>query len=394
MLYLVTGRPGNGKTLWVIDRLRKFAAETGRPVYYNGILLTEEGSKRLAWVELADATTWHCLGATALVVIDEAQRFFRPRPRGAAVPEHSAEFETHRHSGIDVYLLTQDPMLIDSHVRKLVGKHVHIKRVFGTEFATVTEWNERCANDPTKKSEYADSRSAKWKYPRDVYGLYKSAEVHTHKVDLPWMQFAYIGAGVLFFAGAVWAVRHHFSHGPEAKSERGQRTVGTSAGATPASSGEGGVFQGGRRGVFGNPWAIQVQAPRVKGAPQTAPFYDRLQEPVQQPTVAGCMKLEVDSVVTCECRTRQGSVVDMGTAQCVELMHRGWFDPTLKPVDIAELQRARLDARDAATLAASRSDTISPAPTNASEASLAAPAVDAVPADSDGSVASSPSTTR
>jgi len=370
MLYLVTGVPGSGKTLFTIADVAKLARETGRPVYTNGVPLTEEGKTKLGWLDLVDAEKWYELGATSIVVIDEAQRHFRPRPRGAPVPQHFAEFETHRHGGIDVYILTQDPMLIDSHVRKLVGKHIHVKRLFGTENATVTEWLSRVATSPSKKSEYVDSRSVKRKYPREVYELYKSAEVHTHKTDLPWRQLVYITIGLLVLLFGIWEVRAHFRK--QADQEKTSAPGRSSGDAVPQES-IGPVSFGNK--PRGNPWALEVQAPRVRGAPQTAAFYDHLQTPQSQPVVAGCMRLEVGAAVTCECHTSQGSLIDMSTEECVRLMHRGWFDPTRKAVDILAEERARLDAHDKGAGPALGQ----PPDTNASAASLVPAAPQSAP---------------
>lgn len=62
----------------------------------------------------------------AIIVIDECQRFFRPRPAGAKVPEYVQAFEVHRKQGLDFWLISQRPGQVDSHVRGLCEKHYGI----------------------------------------------------------------------------------------------------------------------------------------------------------------------------------------------------------------------------------------------------------------------------
>ncbi|WVA28241.1 hypothetical protein PCP40_33405 (plasmid) [Pseudomonas aeruginosa] len=55
-------------------------------------------------------------------MIDEAQRVFG-NDGSRARPEKVTRFETHRHQGLDIHLITQHPSLLCTPVRKLVGKH-------------------------------------------------------------------------------------------------------------------------------------------------------------------------------------------------------------------------------------------------------------------------------
>ena len=137
MISLITGQPGAGKTLYALNFVKTRAEKENRPVYYSGI-----SDLKLPWLELDKGEDWHGVPEGSIVVIDECQRVFRPRVNGAAVPEHVSKLETHRHSGIDLVLITQHPMLADNNVRRLVGQHFHVVRAFGTKKATVHEWGE------------------------------------------------------------------------------------------------------------------------------------------------------------------------------------------------------------------------------------------------------------
>ncbi|WUZ22947.1 hypothetical protein PCP53_32345 (plasmid) [Pseudomonas aeruginosa] len=68
-------------------------------------------------------------------MIDEAQRVFG-NDGTRARPEKVTRFETHRHQGLDIHLITQHPSLLCTPVRKLVGKHINFIRPYGREKAS------------------------------------------------------------------------------------------------------------------------------------------------------------------------------------------------------------------------------------------------------------------
>lgn len=339
MLNFITGVPGSGKslfTLWMVEKLRK---ESGRTVYYFNIPISKE--KLPDWQELKVGEEWHLLPKGSIVVMDEAQKVFRERSKASSVPPHVAAFEEHRHDGYDVFLITQHPQLIDLHVRQLAGKHYFLKRLMGTERAHVYEWLERVVSNPNSKSEWKDARDYFWNYPKEVYSWYTSADMHFVKKDLPWRQFAWIGAGLLFvtgcFAWVFWTWIPEEEKGAQSVSESGAGERGADApAAAPA-----------RRSL--NPWEGALRRPRVQGLPSSAPMYDQLQRVASQPAVAGCMRLDYSNgKIDCRCTSSQGSVLDMTVRQCMQLVKRGWFDPTKPAVDVKAENIARLNARDGA----------------------------------------------
>lgn len=136
----------------------------------------------------------------AAIFIDEAQRHFRPRPSGAPVPDHVAALEVHRHQGLDIYLITQRPGLIDSNVRALCGKHIALR---ATPFGRYKyEWPE--VGDIDSKSSRDTAAKSRYKLPKHVFKLYKSAEVHTaHKFALP-MAAKVLLVALPLAAGLLW----------------------------------------------------------------------------------------------------------------------------------------------------------------------------------------------
>ena len=91
---------------------------------------------------------------------------FRPRSSGSPVPDYVSELETHRHKGYDLFLITQHPMLIDGNVRKLTGKHYHVKRFLGFPKSTIHEFEQ--VRDNCDKSTRGSIEN-QFFYPKKVY---------------------------------------------------------------------------------------------------------------------------------------------------------------------------------------------------------------------------------
>lgn len=168
MITLITGTPGAGKTLYTVaEELPRFA---GRTLYVDGIPgLTVD--HELFTAPLEEWPKWAPDGA--VIVVDEVQRIWRPRSAASKIPDSVAALETHRHRGLDFVLITQHPNLLDANVRRLIGRHIHIRRMFGWPRAVVYEWDS--CSDPARVST-AIKRS--WGYPKKAFSSYHSAVVH------------------------------------------------------------------------------------------------------------------------------------------------------------------------------------------------------------------------
>jgi zona occludens toxin len=300
VITLITGQPGAGKTLHTIVTLA--ASAGGRDVYYSGIA----DCKVPGWIELEDPAKWFDLPAGAIIVIDEAQRHFRPRPQGSAVPAHVARLETHRHAGHDLYLITQHPKLLDTNVRRLVGLHRHVMRAFGAKAAVVHEWNE-VKPDPDLSRE--GSIASTWRYPKDAFTLYKSAEVHTHKARIPARVWLIVASPVLLIGCAFvayWFVARTVNPSPSTPSA--QPAVLTDKKATQGAS------------VAVNTW-FEDRTERVPGFPHTAPAFDGVTAPVHAPRPAACVQMGK----RCDCYTQQATRLPMNAATCLQIVAGGYF---------------------------------------------------------------------
>jgi hypothetical protein len=324
VIYLTTGTPGSGKTLWSLHAIKKRVeadnkameaeGKPAREVYYSGI-----ADLRLPWVEFQDATKWNELPPGSVIVIDECQRVFRPRGTGAAVPEYISAMETHRHKGYDIYLITQHPMLVDQNIRRLCGQHHHIVRKFGISAATVHKWGS--VHEITKRNLLEAERQT-WPYSKEVMGYYKSAELHTHKAKLPKRVWFLLAAPLLIAALSWYAYQKIVSVGKTSEQI--------------APMGQGVVQDQGQLVRFMTPAEerlayFEKAVPRVPGMFHTAPKYDEITQPVDAPFPSACLiskgfdREKGDYYEKCGCIDQQGHRYQTDIATCKKIAINGYF---------------------------------------------------------------------
>ncbi len=305
MISLTSGVPGAGKTLWTVAHVEAMRIKEGREVFYHGIK-----DLKLDWRELEDPKKWHECPAGAIIVIDEAQYHFPTRGAGQAVPEHVAKLAVHRHQGHDLFIITQHPGKLDSSLRKDTEVHRHLMRKFGSSWSTVHQWQgvrENC--DKTRK----DSISTQWRFPKAMFGVYHSAEVHTHKVRIPLKLWALLLVPVIV-GFAVYRVWLRTEPAPVATKPA------TSAVSAPAGAAPAGTRAPGSMADTGN-FDLASFKPRIEGLPFTAPRYDGLTSPVRAPVIVGCVLYPNDGI----CFTQQGTRVKPPLKFIRDFVANGFF---------------------------------------------------------------------
>lgn len=208
-LTLITGKPGDGKTLYTITKVQERAKAENRQVYYHNIK-----DLKLAWGKLDTPADWidpEKVPDGAIIVFDEAQEAFPPRPSGSRPQSYIQELAKHRHRGLDIYFITQDPGLIDKFVRDLTGKHQHVYRSFGAQSARVYNWDH--VVDPDSRTERANClQTDVFLYPKDTFELYTSATVHTVKRKLPRILVFWFPLVVALTLGAGYWAFYRLTH--------------------------------------------------------------------------------------------------------------------------------------------------------------------------------------
>ena len=317
MITLLTGGPGTGKTAALVSMLEELGA--GRQLYVNGIpdllIPHEKLEEPERWPELVPDG--------AVIVIDEVQRIWRPRGPGQKVPDHVAMLETHRHRGLDVYIITQGPNLVDSNVRALVGRHVHL-RDLGVLGRWWYEWPE-CADNCRTAWKNAPIKK-RYRLPKHIFSKYKSSSLHVKPVrSVPWMLVVMFGA--LVSVGALsWLAYQKIS---ERMNPKPAAVVAPSSGASAAPAAVNPAMQASPAvDVAAAPDERVAFIPRLSDRPWTAPAYDHLRQVVRMPVIAGgvCMGGR------CVCVSSDGAELDVSSEACSGWIKRRPFDPyTLPP---------------------------------------------------------------
>ena len=337
MLYLYTGVPGAGKTLYAVSNLVKRKDFKDRPIFVDGIKdLDHDKINYFDIPEGESIQTWPKWAPPgAIIVVDECQRIFRPRPSGSKVPDYVAELETHRQRGLDFILITQHPRLIDVHLRGLIEHHTHLGKT-NLGLRRKLEWTTGGAKDPESRANIREALISVYRLDKSVYGLYKSAEVHTKirtKKSKLLMLFplalCLVGYGVWSFTG-FWG---KFSgEGEKAKTASTTQTAQAQTQPSAVSASEP-VSNGQYPKAETKPeepkkphLSEEDYQPRIAERPETAPIYDGMNKAVKaMPWPAACIKAEN----RCTCYTDQGTKIkDIGKQTCLNYVKDGLpFNP-------------------------------------------------------------------
>lgn len=186
MIKLITAVPGSGKTLSAIAMIIE-GLEAGRPVFTNINGLVKDKFPNNSLLQEAP-DDWRDTPEGSLVIYDEAQQahlYPSNAQRGKVEDERLTAMETHRHSGHDLVFITQAPTFVHHHIRKLVGEHIHLYRGRGIGGAMRYEWSHTC-DSPNDRKEQERATGVFWKFPKEHFGYYTSAVMHTHKFKIPY----------------------------------------------------------------------------------------------------------------------------------------------------------------------------------------------------------------
>ena len=322
MLILITGTPGSGKTLFTVAELLAGQFKD-RPLFVNGIPQLLVPHQVLSD---QDVEKWHEGGVAgqdgqpsfevknAVIVVDEVQRIARPRATSQKVPDWIAALETHRHKGVDFIVITQHPQLLDVNIRRLVGRHLHVRRTFALGAAVVYEW-DHCENPGNVKQ----ATSKLWRYPRSAFKLYKSSELHTKaggKMPLAvWIAIIAVLVTPFLIWKATGSLLGNFASG-------GDKALAAAAGKPGVSTASSTSSKPAEKRPL---TAMEVAAsykPRFGGMDHTAPAYDELTRPKRVPVPAACIEMKSKG---CKCYTQDGTAMTVEASWCQDIVRDGLF---------------------------------------------------------------------
>lgn len=336
MLYLYTGVPGAGKTLYAVSNLLKRKDFKGRPIFVDGIKdLDHDKINYFDIPEGESIQTWPKWAPPgAIIVVDECQRIFRPRPSGSKVPDYVAELETHRHRGLDFILITQHPRLIDVHLRGLIEHHTHLGKT-NLGLRRKMEWTTGGAKDPESRANIRETLISVYRLDKSVYGLYKSAEVHTKirtKKSKLLMLFpltlCLVGYGIWSFSG-FWGRFQGEVPSTDKKIEAisSEQSTPITKEQTQIETDTGRYETKTVQDERPKPHISEDDyKPRVDNRPETAPMYDSMNKSVKSmPWPVACIKSDNG----CNCYTDQGTKIkEISKKTCVQYVNDGLpFNP-------------------------------------------------------------------
>ena len=322
-LWGIGGLPGASKTLFTIDWVeREFVKKQGRKVFYCKI----EFEKDIGWTAFDDPLRWRELPHGSVLVVDEAHYFFPQRQKGKP-PAEIQELTEHRHYGLDIVLLSQHFANMDVFVRRLLGHFRVIERKSGMERSRVYEFEKYTPVDENPvfwaKTKKTAHKAYTYRFNKKYYGVYKSAEVHTVRRNLPWGKLALLGLALSVVGVAAWV-----GLGVKSRVEGSAAApaVHATAGAPKAASGG---FLGHASGSASTKEAPMTAAeyvssfsPRVEGLPFSAPRYDEITKPVEAPVPAACVVVHNK----CTCYTQQSTKIrGMPDEVCRDIATNGFF---------------------------------------------------------------------
>jgi len=318
---LVTGLPGSGKTLLTVgellpdflkQKIQKDGLTSERPLKsnINGLLLEHS---RIDADDLAKWPEWAQAGD--VICFDEVQETWRPRAMGIKTPDAIAKLETHRHMGVDFVLMTQHPMLLDQNIRRLVDRHIHVRRVGNFGAAVLYEW-DHCSNPSMVKSAFS---TRPWRYPKAAFQNYKSSHLHTKRPRrLPAAGLVVIAAIVAlgFFGKTAYGrLTDRYTNTPQAVS-------GSPPGVPPHIQG----------------LKNETSQPQSENTQPGEPVPASSVPPEQVPVIAGC----VWTPKRCACVDTQGHKIDPDDDSCKSLgvgpvQSLSWLPEPSRPVDPSDL---------------------------------------------------------
>jgi len=345
MLVIRTGKPGHGKTLNTIREVDQKAHAEGRIVYFHNINGLKPDQLQAQWFEFEDPEKWFELPNDSIIVVDEAQGWFGARDPRARPPEHITRFETMRHQGHEVHLVTQDPRYLDVHLRRLCNTHIHYWRVFKSAQLLRFE-SEVVVEKVELKTSFKDADKKSLRLDKRYFGAYTSTNAKHHfqaKVPTKFILAicVLIGAGILVY-------RAYERYDTE-------KVALEATGSAPAGSMVDQVRD--TVGAFIRPNADAEQAapltveqylgkrvPRVQDLPASAPVYDALTEPQTFPKpvcvattdreliARNYKRMQVgdsdEGLTGCRCNTQQGTRLDVSFGFCMSVVQNGYFDDT------------------------------------------------------------------
>lgn len=327
MIILQTGVPGSGKTSSIVNMLMtdesythftdKDGVKKKRPLFVNGIPELKLEHEELTDEQIKEKPFQDFLPYGSLVIIDEAQRLMGTRSAASKVPPFIEALATHRHHGLDIVLITQHPSFLDSFVRRLVQRHMHVSiKPVGRK---LYEWNE-CVDQPDSSVNIARAIERTFVVPKKSFGMYKSAEVHTKpKRRIP-KSLIFVVLFIPLLIGFTLYTINNMSKRFSADEQQTTSTIAASDvdGVEPKTSPA--------NADIGQNLKPEDFVPTLAEKPESKPIYDNVRQVKTFEYIAGCVE---GGNSGCTCYSDQGTPLkEITKTMCKDYVRNGLpFNP-------------------------------------------------------------------
>ena len=237
MIRLITATPGSGKTCLVVEWLLKEVDKQ----FYGEIYTNIEDLRIVGVKSLPPNADWRLLNPDKdkdkkpiLMVVDEAQYFdaFMKETKQNAIGK---DLSTHRHYGIDLWIITQSPKLLNSYVLENVGEHVHLYRPQKKKTVNVYWWSY-AQSSLTKTAFKSADDMQKWRLNPQVFDYYKStSQVTDSKARTSQKVISTVITGIIILVGIGFFVNNGFQSFQAMQHKKGDNVLGVDTKQLPNS---------------------------------------------------------------------------------------------------------------------------------------------------------------
>lgn len=237
MIRLITATPGSGKTCLVVEWLLKEVDKQ----FYGEIYTNIEDLRIVGVKSLPPNADWRLLNPDKdkdkkpiLMVVDEAQYFdaFMKETKQNAIGK---DLSTHRHYGIDLWIITQSPKLLNSYVLENVGEHVHLYRPQKKKTVNVYWWSY-AQSSLTKTAFKSADDMQKWRLNPQVFDYYKStSQVTDSKARTSQKVISTVITGIIILVGIGFFVNNGLQSFQAMQHKKGDNVLGVDTKQLPNS---------------------------------------------------------------------------------------------------------------------------------------------------------------
>lgn len=349
MLTLILAAPRTGKSQYAVSLMYKHREE-GKLVFTTNFNQTDEQREKMGVVVFDTPNEWwEKLPPGSVWFIDEAQDIWPQRSKHKELPEYIKLLSKHGHHDLTIYIITQDAMQLDVHVRRNSNMTLYLTRPLNLNRALIYTFRgyQEMPNDAWRRSQVLKSAESKtkFKYQKKFQDSYVSASAHDHiKKRFP-KRLLILPIGVAVVLYSIWSaytgLRKTADDTPAptgglaaAVVSAGAPTAAAPAASSPTSS----TASPEASGAY-----LERFTPRVKDMPWSAPAYDQFQ--VKDYPRLFCYITEFE----CKCRTQQATPVpfDISDRMCRDVAQNGYWDPFKDPVgQIVQAKQPTPEAAD------------------------------------------------